>query len=122
MHINDNNPDAALKIINLCESVIKDNTSDTSLDYGICETLRGRICLSMGDGKSAIKSLKQAENIIDETLGSLNDYMKAIYIYLITAYALIHDETNAHEYQVKYKELKHNLQLSYHSKITDSTE
>ena len=75
----------------------------------------------MGDGKSAIKSLKQAENIIDETLGSLNDYMKAIYIYLITAYALIHDETNAHEYQVKYKELKRNLKLSDHSSSNEET-
>ena len=122
MHINDNNPDAALKIINLCESVIKDNTSDTSLDYGICEMLRGRICLSMGDGKSAVKSLKQAEGIIENAIGLMNEYMKAVYIYLVAAYALIHDEAQAHEYQVKYKKLKRNLQLSDHSKITDSAE
>ena len=114
-HLRGNDPEGALQTLDLCESVIRKYAGDDTLDYGICRTIRGRACIALNDPVSATKYLKEAEGIIDKSIGSVNAYMKAVYYYLLTACALNRDHEYALEYQKKYKDLNRTLKLSDHS-------
>lgn len=67
---------------------------------------------SLKDTVSATECLKEAERIIDRSVGSSNIYMKSVYYYLFTAYTLSRDHEHALEYQKKYKDLNRTLKLS----------
>ena len=77
-HLRGNDPEGALQTLDLCESVIRKYAGDDTLDYGICLMIRGRACISLNDTVSATKCLKEAERIIDRSVGSSNIYMKSV--------------------------------------------
>ena len=114
-HLRGNDPEGALQTLDLCESVIRAYAGDDTLDYGICRMIRGRAFISLNDTVSATKCLKEAERIVDRSVGSSNIYMKSVYYYLFTAYTLSRDHEHALEYQKKYKDLNRTLKLSDHS-------
>ena len=94
--------DNAKNILEQYEALVLEHLSNTSLDYGICKLSQGIIDMMEGKPESAEMNLLGAENIIENAVGTDNDYMKTTYRYLNNLYARWKKPENAIEYRDKY--------------------
>lgn len=84
------------------ETLVLEHLSDSSLDYGICKLSRGIIDMMEGKPEAAEINLLGAESIIENAIGTDNDYMKTTYRYLNNLYARWKKPEKAIEYRDKY--------------------
>ena len=84
------------------ESLVLEHLSDTSLDYGICKLNHGIIDLMEGKPELAEENLLEAERLIENAIGTENDYAKTTYRYLNNLYAKWNKKEKAVEYRDKY--------------------
>lgn len=84
------------------ETLVLENLSDASLDYGIYKLSRGIIDMMEGKPEPAEMNLLGAESIIGNAVGTDNDYMKTTYRYLNNLYARWKKPEKAIEYRDKY--------------------
>ena len=94
--------DNAKIVLEQYETLVLDHLSDTSLDYGICKLSRGIIDMMEGKPEPAEINLLGAESIIENAMGTDNDYMKTTYRYLNNLYARWKKPEKAIEYRDKY--------------------
>ena len=91
------------------ETLVLEHLSDTSLDYGICKLSRGIIDMMEGKPESAEMNLLAAENIIENAVGTDNDYMKTTYRHLNNLYARWKKPEKAIEYRDKFIGVKRGI-------------
>ena len=94
--------DDAKIVLQQYESLVLEHLSDTSLDYGICKLNHGMIDLMEGKPESAEENLLAAEKLIENTIGTENDYAKTTYRYLNNLYVRWNRRDKAVEYRDKY--------------------
>lgn len=94
--------DNAKIILEQYETLVLEHLSDTSLDYGICKLSRGIIDMMEGKPEAAEINLLGTESIIENAIGTDNDYMKTTYRYLNNLYARWKKPEKAIEYRDKY--------------------
>lgn len=94
--------DIAKIVLEQYEALVLKHLPDASLDHGICKLSRGIIDIMEGKPESAEMNLLGAENIIENTVGMDNDYMKTTYRYLNNLYARWKKPEKAIEYRDKY--------------------
>lgn len=94
--------DDAKIVLQQYESLVLEHLSDTSLDYGICKLNHGMIDLMEGKPESAEENLLTAEKLIENALGTENDYAKTTYRYLNNLYVWWNRKDKAVEYRDKY--------------------
>lgn len=94
--------DNAKIVLEQYEVLVLENLSDTSLDYGICKLSRGIIDMMEGKPEPAEMNLLGAESIIENAVGTDNDYMRTTYRYLNNLYARWKKPEKAIEYRDKY--------------------
>lgn len=100
------NVDNAKIVLEQYEALVLEHLSDTSLDYGICKLSRGIIDMMEGNPESSEMNLLRAESIIENALGTDNEYMKTTYRYLNNLYARWKKPEKAIEYRDKSFRLK----------------
>lgn len=98
--------DNAKIVLEQYESLLLEHLSDTSLDYGICKLSRGIIDMMEGKPEPAEINLLGAENIIENVVGTDNDYMRTTYRYLNNLYARWKKPEKAIEYRDKFLGVK----------------
>lgn len=94
--------DNAKIVLEQYETLVLEHLSDTSLDYGICKLSRGIIDMMEGKPEPAEINLLGAESIIENAMGTDNDYMKTTYRYLNNLYARWKKPEKAIEYRDKF--------------------
>jgi hypothetical protein len=94
--------DNAKIVLEQYETLVPEHLSDSSLDYGICKLSRGIIDMMEGKPEPAEMNLLRTENIIENAMGTDNDYMKTTYWYLNNLYARWKKPKKVIEYRDKY--------------------
>ena len=100
------NVDDAKIILQQYEFLVLNHLSDTSLDYGICKLNHGMIDLMEGKPESAEENLLAAERLIENAIGTENDYSKTTYRHLNNLYVRWNKKEKAVEYRDKYIGIK----------------
>lgn len=80
------NTDVARQSLSAYENLVLEHERTQTLDNGICQMMYGAVSLAEGKAKEAELHLLSAENIISEVMGTDNDYVKTVYLYLNNLY------------------------------------
>lgn len=94
--------DNAKIVLEQYETLVLEHLSDTSLDYGICKLSQGIIDMMERKPEAAEINLLGAESIIENAVGTDNDYMRTTYRYLNNLYARWKKPEKAIEYRDKF--------------------
>ena len=98
------NTDMARQTLSAYENLVLEHEGIQTLDNGVCQMMYGAISISEGNAKEAELYLLSAENIISEVMGTDNDYVKTVYLYLNHLYARWQKPEQALAYKNKYLE------------------
>ena len=98
------NTDMAKQVLSTYENLVLEHEGMQTLDNGVCQMMYGAIALSEGNAKEAELHLLSAENIISEVMGTDNDYVKTVYLYLNNLYSRWQKPEQALTYKNKYLE------------------
>lgn len=98
------NTDMAKQVLSTYENLVLEHEGTQTLDNGVCQMMYGAIALSEGNAKEAELHLLSAENIISEVMGTDNDYVKTVYLYLNNLYSRWQKPEQALAYKNKYLE------------------
>lgn len=104
------NTDMAKQVLSTYENLVLEHEGTQTLDNGVCQMMYGAIALSEGNAKEAELHLLSAVNIISEVMGTDNDYVKTVYLYLNNLYSRWQKPEQAMAYKNKYIECSRHLQ------------
>ena len=103
----------ARELLTLYENLISEYESKDCLDYGLCQTTFGILCIQERKPLEAERHFLYAERIISNILGTDNDYIKTVYRYLYSLYARWQKPELAQKYKEKLLEINlHKLKIS----------
>ncbi len=98
------NTDTARQVLSAYENLVLEHEGIQTLDNGACQMMYGAISLSEGNAKEAELHLLSAENIISKVMGTDNDYVKTVYLYLNNLYSRWQKPEQALAYKNEYLE------------------
>ncbi|MDE6024547.1 MAG: hypothetical protein K2G45_03750 [Lachnospiraceae bacterium] len=98
------NTDMAKQVLSTYENLVLENEGTQTSDNGVCQMMYGAIAFSKGNAKEAELHLLSTENIISEVMGTDNNYVKTVYLYLNNLYSRWQKLEQALAYKNKYLE------------------
>ena len=93
--------DMAAQVLTLYENTVLEHEGSQTFDYGICQFMNGVLALSEGIPAKAETYLLSAETIIEDVMGTDNEYTKSVYKHLYNLYARWHKPELADSYRNK---------------------
>ena len=68
------------------ENLVLEHEGTQTLDNGICQMMYSAVLLAEGKAKEAELHLLSAEDVFMQVMGTDNDYIKTVYLYLNNLY------------------------------------